>query len=447
MKSSSLFQDNLRGRRERCLNMGKVAPFLFSSVCLTTIFSLFIFYSPGPSKPLPFYSSRNPVNNAIPNKLDDTDQKLQLITEPQNDDEKPQLIEPQEKGGDENCDLFKGHWVPDLKGSLYTNYSCSTIPESKNCFRQGREDKDFLNWRWKPDQCDLPRFDSIKFLEMVRGKKLAFVGDSVSRNHMESLLCLLSQVEVPIDVYKDSEGRNRIWRFPNHNFTLIVLWTKFLVEGEERMINGSTTGVYDVYIDKVDEKWTKDLPDLDYVIISDAHWFFRPIYLHEAGNIVGCVYCDEPNVTRREVSEAVGMALGSALKYINQCKKCKRVVTLLRTFSPSHFENGVWNTGGNCNKTNPSGETDIDSGSSELGLRNAQVKELEIARIRGEKRGKRFRVLDITMAMLMRPDGHPGAFWGNKWMKGYNDCVHWCLPGPIDVWSDFLMAVMERTES
>ena len=95
---------------------------------------------------------------------------------------------------EENCDLFTGQWVPELRGSLYTNSSCTTIPESKNCFKNGRKDKDFLNWRWRPEKCELPRFDAKAFLEMVRGKKMAFVGDSVARNHIESLLCLLSPV-------------------------------------------------------------------------------------------------------------------------------------------------------------------------------------------------------------------------------------------------------------
>lgn len=95
---------------------------------------------------------------------------------------------------DPECDLFKGHWVPDKRGSQYTNSTCSTLPDSKNCIKHGRSDRDFLFWRWKPDGCDLPRFNPKAFLGMVRGKKLSFIGDSVARNHMESLLCLLSMV-------------------------------------------------------------------------------------------------------------------------------------------------------------------------------------------------------------------------------------------------------------
>jgi hypothetical protein len=95
------------------------------------------------------------------------------------------------------CDLFKGHWIKGLRGSsYYTNSSCPTIPDSKNCFKNGRIDSDFLNWKWKPNQCELPMFDPKIFLNMVRGKKMSFIGDSVARNHMDSLLCLLSQVSL-----------------------------------------------------------------------------------------------------------------------------------------------------------------------------------------------------------------------------------------------------------
>ncbi|KDP45397.1 hypothetical protein JCGZ_09646 [Jatropha curcas] len=413
--SSSLF---LYNKKDGCISMGKnkIVPFLLSSLGLTTIFSLFLLYSPSPFK-------------IIPKHDDHHNQKLHLINL---------------KEEEENCDLFKGKWIPDLRGSLYTNSSCSTIPSSKNCFRNGRKDIDFLNWRWKPEKCDVPRFDPKGFLDIVRGKTLAFIGDSVARNHMESLLCLLSQEEVPIDAYKDNEDRNRIWHFTAHDFTLKILWTKFLVTGEERMINGTSSGVFDLYLDKIDNNWAKDIRALDYIIISNGHWFFRPLYLHEGSDIIACVYCNEPNITDKGVNFAISMAFRTALSHINNCKRCKRsMVTLLRTFSPSHFENGFWNTGGGCNRTTPFSEREIDYGTREWEIRNMQVEEIKRVN-KGRRRANRFSVMDVTGAMLMRPDGHPGAFWGNKWMKGYNDCVHWCLPGPIDLWNDLLLAVLRR---
>ncbi|EMS51425.1 hypothetical protein TRIUR3_16572 [Triticum urartu] len=64
---------------------------------------------------------------------------------------------------------------------------------------------DLMRWRWKPDDCDLPRFDAGRFLEAMRGKSMAFVGDSLARNHVKSLLCILSQVAEPVELVTTTE--------------------------------------------------------------------------------------------------------------------------------------------------------------------------------------------------------------------------------------------------
>jgi hypothetical protein len=92
------------------------------------------------------------------------------------------------------CDIFRGEWVPDAEAPYYNHKTCHMIQEHQNCLKYGRPDLGFLKWRWRPSGCELPRFDPLQFLQFVRGKSLAFVGDSLARNHMQSLLCLLSQV-------------------------------------------------------------------------------------------------------------------------------------------------------------------------------------------------------------------------------------------------------------
>ena len=92
------------------------------------------------------------------------------------------------------CNIFSGEWVPNNDAPYYTNETCGAIHEHQNCMKHGRPDTGYLKWRWKPDGCELPVFDPAEFLELVRDKSLAFVGDSVARNHMQSLICLLSRV-------------------------------------------------------------------------------------------------------------------------------------------------------------------------------------------------------------------------------------------------------------
>ena len=84
--------------------------------------------------------------------------------------------------------------MPDTEAPYYTNLTCPFIDDHQNCIKFGKPSLEFMRWRWRPDGCDLPRFDAARFLEAMRGKSMAFVGDSLARNHAKSLLCLLSKV-------------------------------------------------------------------------------------------------------------------------------------------------------------------------------------------------------------------------------------------------------------
>ena len=94
------------------------------------------------------------------------------------------------------CNIFSGEWVSNPEAPYYTNNTCWAIHEHQNCMKYGRPDTDFMKWRWKPNECELPIFNPFQFLEIMKGKSMAFVGDSVGRNHMQSLICLLSRVSL-----------------------------------------------------------------------------------------------------------------------------------------------------------------------------------------------------------------------------------------------------------
>ncbi|KAL6507402.1 hypothetical protein OROGR_023597 [Orobanche gracilis] len=65
--------------------------------------------------------------------------------------------------------------------------------DHQNCMKYGRPDLEFVGWRSKPDGCYLEVFNPFQFLDIVRDKSMAFVGDSVGRNQMQSMICLLSK--------------------------------------------------------------------------------------------------------------------------------------------------------------------------------------------------------------------------------------------------------------
>nr|WDA42970.1 trichome birefringence-like protein 19 [Fagopyrum tataricum] len=144
------------------------------------------------------------------------------------------------------------------------------------------------------------------------------------------------------------------------------------------------------------------------------------------------------------------MALRSSLRHImgsyNNGSNSNGMIVVVRTVSPSHFENGTWKAGGRCERRRPVEELmEEGNGGLEWEVRKVQVEEVERVKEEGKRLGLGFEALDITWAMLMRLDGHPGQYWRDK-KKGYNDCVHWCLPGP-DLWNDLLLALLRRLGS
>nr|XP_043616328.1 protein trichome birefringence-like 19 [Erigeron canadensis] len=343
------------------------------------------------------------------------------------------------------CDVFSGEWIPNPDAPYYDNMTCWAIHEHQNCQKYGRPDSDFMKWRWKPDGCDLPIFNPYQFLEIVRDKSLAFVGDSVGRNQMQSLICMLSRVEYPIDRSATKDENFKHWYYVSYNFTLATFWSPFLVKSEEANVDGPThTGLFNLYLDEFNEKWTTQIDDFDYLILNAGHWFWRPAVYYVNREVVGCRYCQIENITDYPMTFGYRKAIRTAFNAINSRENFKGI-TILRTFAPMHFEGGTWNGGGDCVRKMPFKSKEITLDGINLELYMTQLEEFRRGEKMGKKMGLKYRLLDTTQAMLLRPDGHPSRYghWPNENVTLYNDCVHWCLPGPIDTWSDFLLHTLK----
>ncbi|GAB2278199.1 Protein trichome birefringence-like 19 [Dionaea muscipula] len=395
----------------------------------------------------PLLLKKNNNNNLYHSYAADQKSSTRLILGKKESSSSAIIDEDKKSNGNGKCDIFTGEWVANPEAPYYTNKSCWAIHEHQNCIKYGRPDTDFIKWRWKPDGCELPIFNPSQFLEIVRGKRLAFVGDSVARNQMQSLICLLSRVEYPIDVSYTPDEYFKRWFYKTYNFTLATFWTPFLVKAKENDPNGPNgTGLFGLYLDEPDQKWATQIDEFDYVVVSVGHWFHRPLMYYENGHLIGCRFCNIKNLTDYPMSYGYQRAFHTAFKAILGRESSFKGVTYLRTFAPSHFEGGEWNKGGNCLRKKPYRSNEVSLEGINLDLYIAQMKELKVAQRRGRERGLKFRVIDATQAMLLRPDGHPSRYghWPEEKVALYNDCVHWCLPGPIDTWNDFLLEMLKK---
>lgn len=56
-----------------------------------------------------------------------------------------------------SCDLFQGNWIYDDSYPFYNSSICSFIEGQFNCQGNGRPDKLYLKYKWKPNACELPK--------------------------------------------------------------------------------------------------------------------------------------------------------------------------------------------------------------------------------------------------------------------------------------------------
>lgn len=348
------------------------------------------------------------------------------------------------------CNIWKGDWIPYSSEPAYTNYTCRFIQDHQNCLKNGIPDHNYLYWRWKPTDCDLPLFNAKTYLKLVSGKSWAFIGDSIARNHFQSFLCALAQVEIPTNLYRDEMDRFVYWHFPSYNFTLSVLWSPFLVDGTEDEYDGFAKGIEKLRLDTVDKKWATSLHKYDYVVLSSGQWFLKTSVYYVDNKVVGCHNC-RPGIDLAQVGfyYAFRIALRTVFDFLVSSEYTGMV--FFRTFTPDHFENGRWDNGGKCLRRAPfrSNNTSLQGMTAEM--YKIQLEEFGKTLLNSSDFRFTFRLADTTYASLLRPDAHPGPyryfqpFARDKKAKVQNDCLHWCLPGAIDTWSAMLLEMLKHS--
>lgn len=133
-------------------------------------------------------------------------------------------------------------------------------------------------------------------------------------------------------------------------------------------------------------------------------------------------------------------AFRAAFRNLLDSKKFKGTI-ILRTITPQE-----WHGRGNCVRTKPyTKEEQLKLDWEVMMYYLVQVDEFLAAKLEGKKRGLVFTLLDVTEAMRPSADGQPKHFGQPPEMRSttLSDCLHWCLPGPIDLWNELLLQIMK----
>ncbi|KAL6986982.1 hypothetical protein U1Q18_012742 [Sarracenia purpurea var. burkii] len=334
-----------------------------------------------------------------------------------------------------NCDLYDGEWVKDESYPLYKPGSCSLIDEQFNCFVNGRPDSAYHKLKWKPKSCSLPRLNGRHMLELLRGKRLVFVGDSLNRNMWESLVCILrNSLKDQTRVY-EAYGRQQFrteasysFVFKDYDSTVELFVSPFLVQ-EWEMTDKNGLKKETLRLDLVAAS-ADQYKSADFLIFNTGHW-----WTHEKTSKGKDYYQEGSHVySELNVVEAFRRALTTWGRWVDANINPMKTLVFFRGYSATHFSGGQWNSGGQCDhETEPiKNETFLSPYPPKMAVLDTVL------------RGMRTRVsyLNITRMTDFRKDGHPSIFRKQNLPSPlrFQDCSHWCLPGVPDAWNELLYA-------
>nr|GMC74748.1 protein trichome birefringence-like 42 [Ipomoea batatas] len=292
----------------------------------------------------------------------------------------------------ESCDFFEGSWVEDDSYPLYED--CPFIDAGLNCQKNGRPDKLYLKYRWQPTHCDLRRFDGEAFLQMFRGKKIMFVGDSLSNNQWQSLACMLYAANSNCTLVR--KGNRSILSFPDYELDVTFLKNGFLVD----LVHEESGRVL-----KLDS------------LSRSKQWEDMGLLSSWGKSLQGY--------------GSYGCLLTTWSNWVDSNIDPNKTKVFFQGISAVHYHGNEWNEPAvqDCRH-----QTEPIEGSSFPGERypgEAVVKD-----VLGNMTSSVY-LLDIALLTQLRKDGHPSTYAG-----GALDCSHWCVGGVPDSWNQILYSIL-----
>ncbi|KAM6559915.1 hypothetical protein CsatA_029154 [Cannabis sativa] len=327
------------------------------------------------------------------------------------------------------CNVADGKWIQDQTYPLYNASQCPFAERGFSCLMNGRRDRGYEKWRWKPKNCEIPRFNARDILIKLSGKRVVLVGDSLSRTQWESLICMLmTGVDDKRSVYEVNGNKITkqirflgVW-FSTYNLRIDFYRSVFLVQPSSAPRRSPKRVKSTLRLDLLDDI-SREWIDSDVLIFNSGHWW-TPTKLFE----MGCYFQVGKSLKLgMPIKTAFKKALSTWASWVETTINTNRTSVFFRTFESSHWGGKNRNT---CKVTrHPWSNT---RGHERSSISDNIIKVVKKMRVP-------VKLLHVTRMGAFRSDGHVGS-WGDN--PSVSDCSHWCLPGVPDMWNEILLSTL-----
>ncbi|CAN1303450.1 Protein trichome birefringence-like 34 [Linum perenne] len=343
------------------------------------------------------------------------------------------------------CNLFQGKWVYDNESyPLYKEQDCSFMSDQLACQKFGRKDLEYQNWRWQPDQCDIPRFNATVLLERLRNKRLVYVGDSLNRGQWVSMVCLVDSA-IPTglkSMQQKLNGSLMVFTATEYNTTIEFYWAPLLVESNSDDPINHRIPDRIVRVQGI-EKHAKYWTDADILVFNSYLWWRRAEMKALWGSFANP---DDSIVKEVKMPRVYEMALQTWADWLEVHVNRTKTQLFFVSMSPTHQAAEEWGvaSGQNCYGEN---EPILKQGYRGKATCGEMMHVVDTVLDGLKNRGMNIEMINITQLTDYRKEGHP-SIYRKQWEplkeeerlnpSSYADCIHWCLPGVPDVWNEIL---------